>query len=203
MKRIFAFIVCSFLFFTVSGQDSKLLLGADVAATRSNLWGIDHDFDPVYGFSAGMNLEYVLSPALSLKTGLCYERKGYGTDLIGGNLKYLMFKNDYLLTPVLVSLSTKGTSKFYVSGGVFFGLLLKSSYEIEFYVDPDEGMSDVRANERKYDLGLSFGCGVMLPVGSRILLDLGLRDNLGFDPEHEWQSGYNTPGLVVSLKYRL
>jgi hypothetical protein len=43
----------------------------------------------------------------------------------------------------------------------------------------------------------------MLPVGSRILLDLGLRDNLGFDPEHEWQSGYNTSGLVVSLKYRL
>jgi len=203
MKSIFALIVCSFLFFTVIGQDSKLILGADVAATRSTFWGVDNDFDPVYGLSAGINLAYILSPALSVKTGLCYERKGFGTDLIGGNLKHLTFYNDYLLAPVLVSLSTKGVTKFYVSGGVFFGFLLKSTYDIEFYVEPDEGFADVRGNGRKYDMGLSFGCGVMLPVGSRILLDIGLRDNLGFDPEREWQSGYNTPGMVVSLKYRL
>jgi hypothetical protein len=67
----------------------------------------------------------------------------------------------------------------------------------------DEEIYDVSENERKYDMGLSFGCGVILPVGSRILLDIGLRDNLGIDTEHEWQSGYNTPGMVVSLKYRL
>lgn len=203
MKRIFAILVCSFLFLTVSGQDSKVILGADVAATRSTFWGTDNDFDPVYGFSSGINFSYILSPALSVKTGLCYERKGYGTNLIGGNFKYLTFYNDYILTPVLVSLSTKGVAKFYVSGGVFFGLLLKSTYDIEFYVDPDEGLVDVRGNERKYDMGLSFGCGVMRPVGSRLLLDFGLRDNLGFDTEHEWQTGYNTFGVVVSLKYRL
>ena len=203
MKRFFALLVCSFLFFTVYGQDSKLILGVDAAATRSTTWGFDSYFDPLYGFSPGINLEYILSPALSVKTGLCYERKGYRTRLIGGGFKDLTSYKDYLLTPLLVSLSTKGVAKFYVSGGVFFGFLLSSTQVIGFYGDQDEEIRDVSENARKYDFGLSFGCGVMRPIGSRIILDFGLRDNLGFDTENGWQSGYNTLGMVVSLKYRL
>ena len=204
MKRFFALLVCSFLFLMVNGQDSKLILGVDVAATRSTLWGLYNNYDPLYGLSPGINLEYILSPALSVKTGLCYERRGFRTDrIIGGGFKDLTLNNDYLLTPLLVSLSTKGVAKFYVSGGVFFGFLLSSTQVIGFYGDQDEEIRDVSENARKYDFGLSFGCGVMRPIGSRIILDFGLRDNLGFNTENGWQSDYNTLGMVVSLKYRL
>ena len=204
MKRIFALLACSFLFFMVNGQDSKLILGVDVAATRSTTWGYNNFFDPLYGLSAGINLEYILSPALSVKTGLCYERRGYRNDhIIGAPIKDLTINNDYLLTPLLVSLSTKGVTKFYVNGGVFFGFLLSSTRVIGFYGDQDEEIRDVNEKARKYDFGLSFGCGVMRPIGSRIILNIGLRDNFGFDTEYGWQYGYNTLGMVVSLKYRL
>jgi hypothetical protein len=203
MKRIFALLACSFLFFTVFGQDSKLILGVDVAATRSMPWGYRNHFDPLYGLSPGIHLEYILSPALSLKTGLCYERRGYRSYPIGGGVKDATTYNDYLLTPLLVSLSTKGVAKFYVSGGVFFGFLLSSERLITFSGDNDEEIRDDNENVSKYDFGLSFGCGVMRPIGSKVILDIGLRDNFGFDTENGWQYGYNTLGMVVSLKYRL
>lgn len=195
----------------VYGQDSKLILGVDAAATRSNLWGdgMSHAYniDPLYGFSPGINLEYILSPALSIRTGLCYERRGYKSDPIGGGLKNVTTYNDYLLTPLLVSLSTKGVAKFYVSGGVFFGFLLSKTRLLTFYGDIDEEVRDASENARKYDFGLSFGCGVMRPIGSRIILDFGLRDNLGLIYTVETENGgkdrYNTLGLILSLKYRL
>ena len=207
MTRFFALLVCSFLFFTVSAQDSKLILGVDVAATRSTPWGFDHYYDPLYGLSPGINLEYILSPALSVKTGVCYERRGFRTRLIGGGFKDITSYNDYLLTPLLVSLSTKGVAKFYVSGGVFFGFLLSSTQVIGFYGDHDEEIRDASEKARKFNFGLSFGCGVMRPIGSRIILDFGLRDNLGLPPtsnsEIGWKPRDNTLGMVVSLKYRL
>lgn len=210
MKRIFALLVCSFLFLVVYGQDSKLILGVDAAATRSTLWGDGmfnaHNIDPLYGFSPGINLEYILSPALSIRTGLCYERRGYQSDPIGGGLKDATTYNDYLLTPLLVSLSTKGVAKFYVSGGVFFGFLLSKKRLLTFVGDIEE-VRDASENARKYDFGLSFGCGVMRPIGTRIILDFGLRDNLGLiytvETEYGGKDRYNTLGVVLSLKYRL
>jgi hypothetical protein len=166
-----------------------------------------YNIDPLYGFSPGINLEYILSPALSIRTGLCYERKGYQSDPIGGGLKDATTYNDYLLTPLLVSLSTKGVARFYVSGGVFFGFLLSKTRLLTFYGDIDEEVRDASENARKYDFGLSFGCGVMRPIGSRIILDFGLRDNLGLIDTIETENGgktrYNTLGVVLSLKYRL
>ncbi|MEA3478545.1 MAG: outer membrane beta-barrel protein [Bacteroidota bacterium] len=210
MKRFFALLACSFLFFTVSAQDSKLILGVDVAATRSKLWGDGmsdaFNINPLYGFSPGINLEYILSPALSVKTGLCYERRGYWSDVLGPISDATTY-NDYLLTPLVVSLSTKGVTKFYVNGGVLFGFLLSKTRLLTFYGDIDEEKSDASENARKYDFGLSFGCGVMRPIGSRILLDIGLRDNLGLIDTIKTENGgktrYNTLGLVLSLKYRL
>lgn len=209
MNRFFALLVCSFLFLMVYGQDSKLILGVDVAATRSAPWRSRSyaNLDPIYGFSPGINLEYILSPALSVKTGLCYERRGSQSDAIGGGVKDVTTHNDYLLTPLLVSLSTKGVARFYVSGGVFFGFLLSKTQLITFYGEHNEEIRDVSDHTRKFNFGLSFGCGVMRPIGSRIILDFGLRDNLGLLPtsnsEIGWKPRDNTLGMVVSLKYRL
>jgi hypothetical protein len=49
------------LFCTAIRQDSKLILGANVAVTRSTLWGFRNDFDPLFGFSSGIDLAYILS----------------------------------------------------------------------------------------------------------------------------------------------
>ena len=194
----------------VNGQDSKLILGVDAAATRSKLWGDGmshaHNIDPLYGFSPGIILDYILSPALSIRTGLCYERRGYRSDVIG-LISDVATYNDYLLTPLVVSLSTKGVAKFYVNGGVFFGFLLSKTRLLTFHGDIDEEIRDASENARMYDFGLSFGCGVMRPIGSRIILDFGLRDNLGLIDTIKTENGgktrYNTLGVVLSLKYRL
>jgi hypothetical protein len=210
MKRFFALLVCSFLFLMVNGQDSKLILGVDAAATRSKPWGDGmsqaFNIDPLYGFSPGINLEYILSPALSIRTGLSYERRGYRNDVIGFVSDATTY-SDYLVTPLVVSLSSKGVAKFYVNGGVFFGFLLSKKRLLTFWEDIDDEIRDASEDARKYDFGLSFGCGVMRPIGSRIILDFGLRDNLGLINTVETENGgntrYNTLGVVLSLKYRL
>ena len=78
---------------------------------------------------------------------------------------------------------------------------------IGFYGDQDEEIRDASGKARKFNFGLSFGCGVMRPIGSRIILDFGLRDNLGLIYTVETENGgkdrYNTLGVVLSLKYRL
>lgn len=195
----------------VYGQNSKLILGVDAAATRSAPWGggisDSPNIDPLYGFSPGINLDYILSPALSLKTGLCYERRGSRSDATGGGVIDVTTYNDYLLTPLLASLSLEGVPEFYVNGGVFLGFLLSKTQLITFYGDIDEETRDASENARKYDFGLSFGGGVRGPIGNRIILDFGFRDNLGLIHTYKTESSmkfrYNTMGIVVSLKYRL
>lgn len=208
MKKTLVFIALSTVVFTVLAQDSKFNIGVEFAAIRTHLWGEDfYNINPLYSISPGLNLEYLLNPNLSIKTGLIYERKGWKSivyfsdiDTKSTGAPNYTRQSDYLTIPVLLSLSTKGPVSFYVSGGAYFGYLLSSKVIISETLVRPEWIIDSKENTKDFDFGLSFGCGVTIPVGNRFAFDVGLRDNLGLI---DGKGGFNTLGLVISLKYRL
>ena len=216
MKKIFVLVAFSTLVFTVFAQDSKFIIGVEAAAIRTIPWGEDvtDAINPIYSMSPGINLEYLLNSNFSLKSGLLYERKGLATEitLLDTNYEPIGTQDhtahfDYLTIPVMVSYSTKGTVRFYVNGGTYFGFLLSNTITLGEFGDYPEQTIDVKEDTKTFDFGLSFGCGLFLPIGERFAFDFGLRDNLGlidmFIPENDGKARMNTIGIVASLKYRL
>ncbi len=216
MKKILVLFALSIVVFTVFAQDSKFIIGVEAAVNRTSLWGEDiYDaYNPLYSFSPGINLEYLVTPNFSIKIGLLYERKGFiaetiDTVIIGMPIVTRDFTEtfDYLTLPILLSYSTKGTVRFYVNGGAYFGLLLSNNIILGAYEENPEEIFDSSDDAKNFDFGLSFGCGLAIPIGNRIAFDLGLRDNLGlldhYKSEIHSKARFNTLGLVFSLKYRL
>ncbi len=216
MKKIFVLVAFSTLVFTVFAQDSKFIIGVEAAAIRTIPWGEDvtDAINPIYSVSPGFNLEYSLNSNFSLKSGLLYERKGLATEitLLDTNYEPIGTQDhtahfDYLTIPVMVSYSTQGTVRFYVNGGTYFGFLLSNTITLGEFGDYPEQTIDVKEDTKTFDFGLSFGCGLFLPIGERFAFDFGLRDNLGlidmFIPENDGKARMNTIGIVASLKYRL
>ena len=187
---------------------------ADFFAASTLTLLVVYRLNPLYSFSPGINLECLMTPNFSFKTSLLYERKGFtaetiDTVIIGMPIVTRDFTAtfDYLTLPVLLSYSTKGTVRFYVNGGAYFGLLLSNNIILGADEDYPEEIADTSDDTKNFDFGLVFGCGLAIPVGNRTAFDLGLRDHLGlldiFKPENQGKVRYNTLGLVVSLKYRL
>ena len=217
MKRIFVFFALSTVAFTAFAQDSKFIVGLEVAIIRTRPWGEDvtDAINPIYSMSPGFNLEYLLNSNLSLKSGLLYERKGLTTEYLFYDNGYLepigtqcyTSHFDYLTIPTMVSYSTKGNVRFYINGGTYFGFLLSNTNTFSEIGDFPEQTIDVKEDTKTFDFGLSFGCGLFLPIGERFAFDFGFMDNLGlidtFKPETDGKVRMNTIGMVVSLKYRL
>ncbi len=216
MKKVFVLFALSTVVFTVFAQDSKFIIGVEAAAIRTIPWGEDvtDAINPIYSMSPGINLEYLLNSNFSLKSGLLYERKGLATEitLLDTNYEPIGTQDhtahfDYLTIPVMVSYSTKGTVRFYVNSGTYFGFLLSNTITLGEFGDYPEETIDVKDDTKTFDFGLSFGCGLFLPIGERFAFDFGLRDNLGlidmFIPENDGKARMNTIGIVASLKYRL
>jgi hypothetical protein len=216
MKKILVLFVLSTVVFTVFAQDSKFIIGVEAAVIRTRPWGEDvtDAINPIKSISPGLNLEYLLNSNFSLKSGLVYERKGWTNEITHVNGHYQPIGTqdhtahfDYLTIPVMVSYSTKGTVRFYVNGGTYFGFLLSNTITLGEFGDSPEETIDVKEETKTFDFGLSFGCGLFLPIGERFAFDFGLRDNLGlldtFKPENDGKARMNTIGIVASLNYRL
>ncbi len=216
MKKTLVFIALSTVVFTVFAQDSKFIIGVEAAVIRTSRWGEDvpDAYNPLYSISPGLNLEYLATPNFSFKTCLLYERKGFTAETFYSVTIVMPLVTrdftatfDYLTLPVLLSYSTNGTVRFYVNGGAYFGLLLSSNIILGTYEEYPEEIFDTSEDTKNFDFGLSFGCGLFMPIGERFAFDFGLRDNLGlidtFKPENIGKARFNTLGLVFSLKYRL
>ncbi len=216
MKKILVLFALSTVVFAVFAQDSKFIIGVEAAVIRTSRWGEDDSdaYNPLYSFSPGLNLEYLLTPKFSIKTSLLYERKGFTGETIYFTIgmpttgtRDFTETLDYLTLPVLLSYSTKGTVRFYINGGAYFGLLLSNNTILGAHEEYPEKIIDTSDDTKNIDFGLSFGCGLAIPVGNHIALDFGLRDNLGLldfsKLLHLGKARMNTIGIVASLKYRL
>jgi hypothetical protein len=212
MRKIL-FVLLATIFCNVTYcQDTKVVVGFEMTPTIISLRENSSvfDYDPSPGYSIGLSFEYFMSDQFSLKSGLAYEMKGAESDIFltdnYGNpsgTDILIFHYNYLTLPVMGSFSTKGKVKFYINAGPYFGFLinqkLKSSLE----------NTDITNQSKRLDFGLSCGLGLNIPIGKKLLLDLGLRENLGLKNISDLNYNYdsriatNSFGLLIGLKYKL
>jgi opacity protein-like surface antigen len=218
MKQLSAIALGLLIHFSTSySQDSKIAVGVELSPTTCSLRGnafVDNH-DSRLGFSTGLSIDYFLTSQFSIKSGLAFERKGSKIDMYmldgSGNemgTQEAKFNYDYLTLPILASYSTKGKTKFYIDAGPYLSFLLGQKTTYEAVGSIPERTEDGSESTKKIDLGLSVGAGLYIPLGDNLILDLGLRDNLGlinvssvsiFD---DGSIKTNSLGLKIGLKYK-
>lgn len=165
-----------------TGQ-SKLRLGVNAGLTYSDIRGYlmadIYNYD--FGFSAGVTAEYFLIENLSIKSSLNIERKTFSytyDDLIDQVDPLYMgpfFRNyDYVTIPILINLEFGRSKNFFVNGGSFFGYLLNAKSKVDGII-----LEDLNSKISKFDYGLSFGVGTLIPLNDKNNLIIEIRDNLG------------------------
>ena len=182
MMKIFFLLVIVFVFAGTRAQESKVRVGIEITPTLSWLSGdgID-DYTSRISVAPGFSFDYLLNEQLAIKTGLIYEPLGvsYTVYLLDNNGAYtgqtreLKNNYDYLTLPVLFSYSTKGKVRFYVNGGVFFGILLSHKYIFSPVGNLSEEVEDLTDKTKSLNFGLSHGIGLNILLGENFIIDLG------------------------------
>lgn len=141
--------------------------------------------DPGLTFSAGLTFQYPLGKVISLQSGLSYERKGslltgQASDVNGNPLGVITSRTnwDYLTLPVLLRTSFGKKKRFFVSAGPYVGYLVQQGTVTS---------GDQIATKREYnnarikhvDCGLSTGLGLNLPLSTKCIFSVEVRNNRG------------------------
>jgi hypothetical protein len=206
MNKIILYILTFIFCYNVKGQYLKNDFSINFSPTISSIYGNLHQNDSKYKitFSTGATYSYYISENVFLQSGILFERKGakIGIDFFDSNGNYYqtsdyMLNRDYLIVPVLCSFVTHTRVKFYYGGGMFFGYLLGSRNS-----KSKVSTLETFINETKqFDFGINLNCGIFIPINNRLIIDLGLKDNLGLrnsltnDVERN-----NTIGVQIGLK---
>jgi opacity protein-like surface antigen len=214
----FALLIPMFLCCLISyGQNSKTTIELELTPTIVSIKAtLGNAYDPRLSFTTGFTLERLINNHFSLKTGLNYERKGakqYALidDEFGSLLgtREIKINQDYLTMPILISSYTEGKAKFYLNAGPFLGLMLSNKTIFgAIGGHPKETINDT--NIRKIDLGFIFGAGVNITINENIILDIGLRNNMGlFNTSKidlaingiQYSNKTNSFGLQLGIKF--
>lgn len=175
-----------------TAKAQKVELGVTAGPSVATLYGnndVEDALDARLGFVAGGTFQYNFNPTLGLHTGLLFERKGgYDRDeytFLGTEYVTRTTVNfDYLTLPVLLRANflPEGGPRLFVNVGPYFGFLLHQSTIIRTTNDDGDKEVNKTVNTDSYkafDIGLSAGLGVRIPVATNMGLGIEVRDNVG------------------------
>jgi hypothetical protein len=226
MKNIrisFFIFLCTSLSFVSTAfgqQDSKHVIGFEGGAGISFLRGlefIEKYHEPAMCFTAGISYQYSFSESFSFFSALDYERKGSVvkfqlTDEQGNSPGELTAhaNYDYLVLPMLGRFSFGNHLKMFMNAGPYVGYLMKvTSVTEENDVIPHTEY-DLTDESYKYDLGISAGLGVKIPIKDKMTFNVEVRNNLGLVNTHsapiEEEGGAvktNSTNLLLSVTFIL
>lgn len=183
----------------------------------------DNQEYPKFGYTAGVNGNYILNKKISFESGFYFSDKGetiklYGTQLIGtprdpnGFQNYFITINNkyyYLDIPFKVNiyLATKNT-KFYISGGLSTNILLAHFYTMKSQIENNQQKTSTKKIEKEF-----YPINFAVTGGFGFSYDLNERYILRFEPvfRHSLTSIINDPvkhylysaGLNLGLSYKL
>ncbi len=209
MAKIIIYVYTLMFCYHVKGQVLKNEFAFNFGPTITSFYGNPDlkDFKPRMTYSVGVTYGYYCSENFLIQSGIFFERKGakVGVDYFDNNGNYyqtsdITFNREYLVVPVTCSLVTHTRIKFYFGGGLFLGYLL-SANDINTKVFPKETFA---AETPRFDFGISFGFGFLIPLNNRFNLDFGIKDNLSVynTLKNELATRNNSIGLQMGLKYK-
>lgn len=174
-----------FLMFSgsIHGQTNKYDLGFEGGPSAIFLWGneiLSKQNNMTIGGSAGLFFQRNYKNALSLRTGIAYERKGsvahkQGFDYLGnptGEVKTRVNYN-YLTIPILARATFGKNGQFFVNAGPYLGYLLRQSFVTK------GNTSNNTLNNKELDFGFTTGLGFSVPYKTKYAFSFEVRNNLG------------------------
>jgi hypothetical protein len=183
---LIVFLIC----ITTYGQTNKFDLGIDVGPSIISLRGNDiikvfHK--PTIGFSSGLSFQYNFKKIFSIRTNIAFERKGSVltmplTDLNGNSTGNVTIHTnfDYLTLPILFRATIGKKVHYYINAGPFLGYLIKQTFVSRGDSTPNT-TSDNTFLSKRYDVGLSTGLGVLVPIKQKFAIAFEARNNLGLN----------------------
>ncbi len=165
----------------------------------------------IYG-SGGLIFQYNTRKILSLKTGFSYQRKGFeGVSPLPGGTGVYTASYDYITLPLLVKASFGKKTRLFINAGPYFGFLMAGKYDFKANT-PDgvfhnSGSIDL-SSYKQFDLGITSGIGVAVPIKEAWMIHLEIRNYFGFVNIRGQVKGgteihTNTTDLRVGFVYKL
>ena len=188
MKKLLLVLSGVCILSTVFSQTSKISMGIEINPTVTWLSGniLIGVEDSKFSYNSGINVNYQISTNISIKTGLSYERKGnlssrlYLGETYMETEKILLHTNfDYMILPLSGSFSFGNNVRYYMDLGAYFGYLLSNKQITEPYLDYPESEVDGLHNSNRADYGVSVGSGILVPVNSKLLFNIGVQSDIG------------------------
>lgn len=181
---------------------------------------------PDYGTTTGLTFQWNSRKHFSLRTGICFEQKSFTSKTIyvdfnsGSSSEYRHInKFNYLTLPVLARFTFGKKVQFFYNAGVFVGYLNNqhtgmtgdSYYQIglETIHTSYKESYDNTSQYNRFDLGITGGVGIGIPVKNHWYLSAEFRENFGLLDIYNASnyntntSNLNTFNLLLGISYKL
>ena len=187
-KSLFLGILILTLGITTFGQINKFDIGIEGCPSLTSLRGYGYsneNHSPAISFSGGLFIQYNFRNSISFLSSIAFERKSSVstttlTDengwVIGEGTIHRNF--DYLILPILIRATFGKKVLYFVNGGLFGGYLIKQTYSIKGGGFTSSTI-DVTPEDRRFDMGISTGLGLSVPLKSKYAISFEIRNNLG------------------------
>ena len=180
------------------------------------------------GFASGVFVERTINERLAVELAVHYEQKGI-------NLKYESYikeinnsreteewryyerdiRNDYVVVPLVAKYRVTPGSRFYVTGGVYSGFLVRSAgmaQDSVLYLYSHQGSNGGRMQKMEqaadktwtssFDAGIVGGGGVRWPLNDELELTLDARLNVGLlKVDRKYNNRFEKQAVPVSYGY--
>lgn len=218
MKKIVPLFVLVFSFIQSHAQTGKLQLGIEGGPDISTV--INSGITTIGfngGYFGGITGLYKLNDMASIKAGIDYDVIGFthvlafssddGNTIQAENYTHTL---DYIQIPIMTRISFGEDVKFFMNGGPYFAYLLNANgYSPGIGTIPSNNMTET-SYFKSFDLGLTGGIGLSIPLKKGWIIELEARGNLGAlnasnnNPLLNGMSIENVSGaLLVGLRYAL
>ncbi|MDH7913992.1 porin family protein [Winogradskyella sp. SYSU M77433] len=182
-KRKLFLIVIGFLFSVTIGAQNKFKIGVNAGLNYPDHRGYEYAKNRKFkiGYLLGVSFDYYLKEDLSIKANINYERKNrereltyfnYDAEEVGDESFSEIY--EYINVPLLLKYEF-GKSKFFINGGPFFNYLLNNKLDSNYPNDSNDEITE----QKKIDLGLSFGVGTNIALNESNDLVVEIRDDFG------------------------
>ena len=202
----------------VVGQQNKFDIGLEGGPSLTFLRGnelLEKFNEPKVSFMGGLSFQYNFPKIISIRTGFAFERKGAvakGTmlDINGNNIgNFTTHSNfEYLTAPILVRAALGNKMKFFINAGPFFSYLIKQTFVSQGTNIP-KTVGDNSNLDKPFDMGITAGLGVAIPLKEKFSFSCEIRNNLGLYNVSEvpiYNNGSiktNSTNLLIGFAYKI